>query len=541
MGGMSAAASFSLRTDTAAPPWPHAARALVTPCAAPLWRAFWPLLALALALRLAAAWHGHWFWRIDEVFQYLEQAHRVVFGYGHIPWEYRYDARTWLIPALVVPPLALAKWLGIDHPEVYASMVNSWNALLSMAIPACAYLAARRLLTETAARWTLVFTCLWFEFVVMAARTLSENYATLFFIAALAAGAGTGRWRWLGAGAALGMALAMRPHYAPLVAALGMLWLWQLPWRLSLFAVAGGCGALLLLGATDFLTLGRWWGSVFNYADYVPALFDQYWQGEYGSLAPTYFLFLAIASFGIYPAVLLLSLAAARRLWIILLLLLPVLALHTLHPAHEYSHILIALPLLWMAAGALIAALPGRRLARGAAALAAGVSIAGAFHLLPGMERIYRTVGFFSTAPWLEASYRAHEAIERKGNTVLVWATPPPFVLFGGFYALHRNIPVFSLPGAETGVVHDLQHHAIWQKSGVIALEDFATHVIAPPGRVLPSFDALPLNEYFTLYINRKAPSYPAGKEWVYDYLNPDFNEREAIGDRPLTPYNPDL
>ena len=45
----------------------------------------------------------------DETIQYLEQAHRIVFGYGVVPWEFRYFIRSWLIPLLLVPPMALGE------------------------------------------------------------------------------------------------------------------------------------------------------------------------------------------------------------------------------------------------------------------------------------------------------------------------------------------------------------------------------------------------------------------------------------------------
>ena len=37
----------------------------------------------------------------DELFQYLEQAHRLVFGYGVVPWEFRVGTRSWLLPGFL--------------------------------------------------------------------------------------------------------------------------------------------------------------------------------------------------------------------------------------------------------------------------------------------------------------------------------------------------------------------------------------------------------------------------------------------------------
>ena len=65
---------------------------------------FWTILAIGLALRVAAfnPYAAH---HPDESIQYLEQAHRIVFGYGVVPWEFRYFIRSWLIPLALAQPL----------------------------------------------------------------------------------------------------------------------------------------------------------------------------------------------------------------------------------------------------------------------------------------------------------------------------------------------------------------------------------------------------------------------------------------------------
>ena len=48
----------------------------------------------------------------DEIYQYLEAAHRYLFGYGVIPWEYRVGMRSWLLPLLLSGPMALGNLLA---------------------------------------------------------------------------------------------------------------------------------------------------------------------------------------------------------------------------------------------------------------------------------------------------------------------------------------------------------------------------------------------------------------------------------------------
>ena len=71
---------------------------------------FWGILAVAVALRILAfnSFSAH---HPDELIQYLEQAHRIVFGYGVVPWEFREFIRSWLIPLMLVPPMQLGEWI----------------------------------------------------------------------------------------------------------------------------------------------------------------------------------------------------------------------------------------------------------------------------------------------------------------------------------------------------------------------------------------------------------------------------------------------
>ena len=54
----------------------------------------------------------------DEFHQSTEQAHRLVYGYGLIPWEFDRGARTWVWPALLAGPLEVAQLLGMSDRVV---------------------------------------------------------------------------------------------------------------------------------------------------------------------------------------------------------------------------------------------------------------------------------------------------------------------------------------------------------------------------------------------------------------------------------------
>ena len=89
------------------------------------------LLGAVLRLRLALTTDGI-FWP-DEVYNSLEPAHRLAFGYGLLPWEYVDGARSWVLPALLAVPLKLPGLLGLTAPDAYVMLVRLLLVGLSLA------------------------------------------------------------------------------------------------------------------------------------------------------------------------------------------------------------------------------------------------------------------------------------------------------------------------------------------------------------------------------------------------------------------------
>ena len=89
----------------------------------------------------AIALSGDFVLHPDEIMQYLEPAHRLVFGNGVTYWEYFYGARSWLVPGLVAGVLKLFDIVGLGQPAWYVGGVK----LVFCAIPcssrrACTFL-----------------------------------------------------------------------------------------------------------------------------------------------------------------------------------------------------------------------------------------------------------------------------------------------------------------------------------------------------------------------------------------------------------------
>ena len=184
-------------------------------------RWFWALLALAIALRIFTfdAYSAH---HQDETIQYLEQAHRIVFGYGFVPWEYRYFIRSWLIPLLLVPPMQLGEWLN-PSGTLYLVLPRAMIAAVNFIPVIAAWFIGKRISTTHAVVGMAVM-ALWVECVLFSVQTLSESLAVACFFAAVALLRREARFGAIAAAGAL-MALAglFRFQFGPAIALYALL------------------------------------------------------------------------------------------------------------------------------------------------------------------------------------------------------------------------------------------------------------------------------------------------------------------------------
>ena len=81
-------------------------------------------LVVGAALRLYVAFTDDGIFWPDEVYQSLEPAHRLVYGYGLVAWEFIDGARNWALPGLVAFLFKLAQIFGLDRPAQYLGVVR---------------------------------------------------------------------------------------------------------------------------------------------------------------------------------------------------------------------------------------------------------------------------------------------------------------------------------------------------------------------------------------------------------------------------------
>lgn len=153
----------------------------------------------------------------DEIYQSLEPAHRLIFGYGLIPWEFIQGARNWALPGLVAMLLQLCQWFGGDSPHVYIHVVKFMFALMGLATALGVYrlaltLGARKLEAALgAALWSLNAIALLYGH-----RALSENACMLPMVWGLVyvLREDTSRAQRLMGASLLGLATLFRLHIA---------------------------------------------------------------------------------------------------------------------------------------------------------------------------------------------------------------------------------------------------------------------------------------------------------------------------------------
>jgi phosphatidylinositol glycan class B len=253
------------------------------------------LLAAAVILRLVpiiVVPSVNWW---DEVFQSTEQAHRLVYGYGLVPWEFQLGARSWLLPGVVAGLIELARLIG-DGPDYYLPLIATVFASLAAATVYCCFQWCRRRYGLSGAFVGAAVVVIAPELVYFGGRVLSEVIAAHLLVVAfylLEPGYKIdSRRRVMVAGALFALACLLRIQLAPAAAVIA-LWPSQAGWRHRLLPLAaGGLAVVALGGLLDTLTLGYPFASIWRYVLYnvhysVSSYFgtepwDFYLLGEFG-------------------------------------------------------------------------------------------------------------------------------------------------------------------------------------------------------------------------------------------------------------------
>jgi hypothetical protein len=247
-------------------------------------------LSTALAIRLFIAVKFPNYYAPDEIFQYIEQAHRLVFGQGVVPWEYQVGLRSWLIPLLLAVPMALAH-LFTPAPLAGLMLIRILLCIASLSIVWCATKWGERFYGTKGAWIAGLLTAIWPDLWLMAPHPLEEALSTDLLVPAIylvEASRGQTNLRHVSqAGFLLGLTFALREQLAPAVAIAGI-FLCGRDVKRWLLAVPMAAIPVLCVGLLDWFT----WEEMFRsfwmniYLNIVLGVSSHYFD----SSPPTYYV-----------------------------------------------------------------------------------------------------------------------------------------------------------------------------------------------------------------------------------------------------------
>lgn len=411
------------------------------------------VLTAGLAGRVWLSGHDDGLYWPDEIYQSLEPAHRLVFGYGLLPWEFVKGARSWAFPGLVAAMIKVALFVGLDSPRQYLTFVRLVFCVISIRTALGSYRLARACGASmlAAACGTAVF-ALVAPAVYFAARALSENASALPVVwgFALALPQRAGRRQIFIGSCLLGVAALLRLQNG--VFCIGLLAILASRRRWDCFGIAGGGFFLwvFIYGLIDRLTWGNWFHSAivylqFNLIDggasrWGTAPFFYYSDALWTSMGCAALLMGGLALRAVFRAPGLLAVSLAFFL------------LHSYEPHKEMRFILPVLPLFCALAGVGLDTLAGWSLPALHRACATALVVSSFFSFSQFHHLTFSQIGQWGAInPPSASAYDASGSVNRLllaarvekdlhgleiQGTELAWT--------GGYSYLHRRVPLYQ-------------------------------------------------------------------------------------------------
>jgi len=413
----------------------------------------WLALAGGMLVRLQLAFSDDGIYWPDEVYQSLEPAHRLVFGYGYVPWEFIDGARNWALPGLVAFIFWLAKLLGLGSPHQYLGLAR---IAFSAASVGCAY-GGWRLAKACGARdWPAAVgaaaAALYALGLYFGHRAMSENASALTVILGLwlLVEDGARRRRLTGA-SLLGVSVLLRLQCGLFcVAALAWL-LARRQWKKALETFGVLCAWAFVFGLLDHLTwadapgarFGGWFHSAFKYLE---TNLVQNVGARWGTADASYYF---ATLFGAMPALAVVlavgALLSVRKAPLVLASALVFLVAHVFVPHKELRFLLPMLPLLFPLAAAGFSQLPAGKVT--AVALAA-LGLSAGWSLVRARSLTFGDLGAYADRPTVSA-WDDFGPINRllinagQREDLCGIRVPAHLAWVGGYSYLHKNVPLY--------------------------------------------------------------------------------------------------
>lgn len=421
------------------------------------WRGLLPLLALALACRIAMAIWGDVPLHPDEIFQYYEQAHRLVYGYGFVPWEYVYGVRSWLIPLAIAAIMPLTDILAPAGQVAPTFVVRIVFSVISLILPWGMYRLTQKIASERAAIWALFLGCFWHHFLFLGPKPVPDALAVygLIWLCVWVFDAATPR-RVLAFGIVSGLVIGLRYQLVPVVGILNLCALWMLG-RAYLPAFLGNLLVLVILGLIDLVF---WGGFLSSFVDNFRLNLIHDVASDFGRQGILFYSgWLAIETGGlVLPGMIGVAMIWRRTLPVICALFVGFALLHI--PAHkEFRFVLWLVPFFLVATAVLADFLARRHAGLG---LIAPVILA----IWAGTVTLIYVSKYTGMLPYKEiereaASLMLRLAQEPGLSGVEIRAPSLHWFLLPGYAGFHRPVPIVFGPDpqeAARGGAPDLSH-----------------------------------------------------------------------------------
>ncbi len=401
------------------------------------------IFAIGLLLRLYAAQFPNLI-HPDSIFQTLEPAHRLAFGYGLITWEWRMGIRSWVFPAFLAAVMRMTAWMG-PGSSGYLWGISAILSLFSLVTVWFGFVWAKRASGTEAAVIAAGACAVWFDLVIFAPCALTEVVATHVLLPGLYLGRYAERVperrRMFLAALCCGLAASLRIELAPAVG-FALVHFCHPNWRKRALPLAAGfLLPIVAFGLVDAFTWTYPFQSFWKYF-WVNAIQDR--SALYGT-RPWFWYLLALVE-QMFPVVVL-ALFGLRRSPFLGWLVLIILSAHSIIAHKELRFIYPAFPILLTLAAigfADLSQLLATRLNRVHPVKNVTIAIGLIFFALLS----YLSAPLF---PYWQKNSVGIEAFDRlsRDPTICGLALYRVFLLNTGGYAhLHKDIPIFPIQNA---------------------------------------------------------------------------------------------
>jgi GPI mannosyltransferase 3 len=501
----------------------------------------WLWFGLCVAIVLPRAYlaiHDQGILWSDEIFQTLEQGHRLAFGYGFVPWEFKDAARSWLLPGVIGGVMKLLAAVGVTSGAglaigvklIFAAlavatfypmlrMAEAWGGVFAAALlgvvasvfPA-GLIYGSRAMSEVASAPFLTWG-LWLLWPWGMGRA---GKAAAYVTVPTLGGWSGGLRRLLIVGLLFGLATLVRYQNGILLPAILLIVLARRSFRAAALLAIGIVAVLLLGGLLDWVTWGKPFRSLIVYVRFN---LIEGGANQWGVASRGFFLRVMLSTNG--PAVLILALgflAGLRRTWPVALPALLFFGVHSAIPHKELRFLYPVLPLFLLCAAVglavLVTKLPfshRRQVAvTGALALALGAVFAARARNVSFAEIGQDMPAFGFGGPTSRLVWRAFDErnrlLKQAGSHADICGLAAPTMnayWTGGYTYLHRPVPI------------------VW--SGTRRDFDVANYVLMSPGQKMddPRYRSLAQEGAYVLYRREGACIAPPRGSLAFGRLSP--------------------